>query len=161
MELGIGVDLISGRARAQAVNYEKSSTILQDLSAWSLTVLKHNHVATSQRELEEYLDVSAAMSLGFGFGALSANAHFAKRIAMSKTLCLVVKVTAIARDEPIQKPKLLPEALETYKRNPKNFLTQYGDRYVHGYIRGGVFYGPIVVAFLFYLLSLARQPKSN
>jgi hypothetical protein len=114
MELGIGVDLISERARAEAVDYKKSSTTLQDTSGGSLTVLKYNRVAFCQTELEEHLDVSAAMSLGFGFGALSANADFAKGIAMSKTsVCLVVKVLAIARDEPIQKPKLLPEALET------------------------------------------------
>ena len=105
------------------------------------------HVVESQRQLEESLGVSAAMSLLYGFVAGgNAKVDFAQTNTMSENSLSVV-VTAIVKNPVLlmSNVKLIPEAKDLYAKNPESFKQRYGDMYVNGIRTGGEMFGLILM----------------
>jgi len=105
------------------------------------------HIVESQRQLEESLKVSAAMSLNYGFVAGgSAKVDFAQSNALNEySLSVIVSVEVKNPVLLMSDVKLTPEAKDLYTRSPDSFKERYGDCYVGGIHTGGEMFGMIVI----------------
>ena len=101
----------------------------------------------SQRQLEESLGVSAAMSLSYGFVAGgNAKVDFAQENAMTEySVGAVVKVVVKNPVLLMSGVKLTQEAKDLYARNPDSFKARYGDAFVNGILTGGELLGLIMM----------------
>jgi hypothetical protein len=101
----------------------------------------------SQRQLEESLGVSAAMSLSYGFVAGgNARVDFAQDHAMTEnSVCATVRVVVKNPVLLMSEVRLTAEAKDLYARSPEAFKTRYGDSFVNGILTGGELLGLIMM----------------
>jgi hypothetical protein len=142
---GCGIDSTSEQARGDAVEYSKPSSPEGLAGA---VVEYETQIVTSQKELQNSLGISAAMSLKYGFGAAGVDARvkYTSEKSMSETsVAAVVHVKVANPVLMIKEEKLKDDARELYIASAERFAEAYGDSYVNGFITGGELYGVVML----------------
>jgi hypothetical protein len=138
-DFGVGADLASGSPMGKVVNGEPSGPT----SAVGATVDFQVQRIQSTSDLEKALGVDAEASLGCGaFGAgISARFSFAQNSKV-QTSSLFMSVTARVELDflSIDEPALSAHAASLVDR-PDVFVQRYGNMFVRGIARGGLFVG--------------------
>jgi N-acetylneuraminic acid mutarotase len=142
-DFGIGVDLMTGSPLAQAVIDNHSAVNGAEGSIVSFEVQRIRTTA----ELEDSLGISADASFGsslFGAGA-TVRFNFAKRSKIqTSTLFMAVKALVQLKFFSIDAPVLTPAAARLVD-NPNVFDQRFGNMFVRGLSRGGLFLGVLRV----------------
>jgi hypothetical protein len=141
---GSGVDTSAEDIRGTAV-IPTDPKNLSGASGADVTYM--THVVESQRQFEESIGVSAAMSLNYGFVAGgSAKVDFAQSNALNEySLCVLVSVQVKNPVLLMNNVHLSQEAKDLYARNPESFKRRFGDSFVNGLLTGGEMFGMIVI----------------
>src|SRR5258707_850193 len=141
---GVGVGASSEQVRGSAVTATPPASVP---GAAGAEVTYSTHIVETQRDLEESLGVSAAMSLNYGFVAGGfAQVDFAQSHSMNDySLCVMVKAIVknpvlLMTDVAIKK-----DAADAFSRSPEDFKARYGDMYVNGVLTGGELFGLIML----------------
>ncbi len=142
-DFGIGVDLASGSPMNKVVQGEITGVeyAFGSQASWRLLRIQ------TTSELESKLGVDAEANYGSGlFGpSISARFHFAKdRKIQSSSLFMAAYASVTLRNLSIDEPTLTPHASEIAGRTDV-FTTRYGNMFVRGVSRGGLFMGIIQI----------------
>jgi len=136
-DFGIGVDLVSGSPMNKVVEGDISGV---EFAGGSMTQIAVERIHTTA-ELENKLGIDAEASFGFGFFGASARFNFAKdRKVQTDSLFLAISASVTLKNLSIDKPTLNAEAVNLVNR-PDVFSTRFGNMFVRGVERGGLFVG--------------------
>lgn len=138
-DLGIGVDASSGAPMNQVVIPDASSVLDAKGAVVDMVVQR----IYSTEELNESLDIGAEASYGCGaFGSgISARFKFSEESKVqTSSLFMVISVHVALNHLSIDAPTLTPLAAAEVD-NQKLFKQKYGDMFIRGLSRGGVFVG--------------------
>lgn len=139
--IGVGADLSTGSPMGKAVN----GTATKVAGAGAATVQFRVQRIQSTEELEEALGIDAEASYGcasFGAG-VSARFSFAKKTRVqSSSLFMLVTAQVELAFESIDDPVLSDDADGQLDR-PDIFVQRYGNVFVRGVQRGGIFVGTL------------------
>lgn len=136
---GVGADLASGSPMGFVVDGTPEGIAQAGGAQVTFEVRRIN----STEELEESLGVSAEASYGSGlFGAgISARFGYAKNCKVqSSSLFMLVTARIVLEHLSIKAPKLTASAAEL-RSNAEQFAARYGNMFVRGMDRGGLFVG--------------------
>lgn len=141
---GSGVDSSVEDIRGTAVIPTAPAT-LPGASGAEVTYM--TKIVESQRDFEQSLGVSAAMSLNYGFVAGgNAKVDFAQSSTLNEySLCILVSVQVKNPVLMMNGVRLTDEAKSLYAQNPEAFKQRFGDSYVNGVLTGGEMFGTIVI----------------
>ncbi|MFC9659973.1 hypothetical protein ACFVJ5_07010 [Nocardia sp. NPDC127606] len=138
-DIGVGADLASGSPMGFAVVAEASP--VDDAKGAAVTINLSR--ATSTEDVEDALGINVAASYGcasFGAGA-SARFDFARQSKVhTSALFMMVSITVELAFLSVDAPRLT-EVASKYVDNATVFETRYGNMFVRGLGRGGVFLG--------------------
>jgi hypothetical protein len=140
-DFGIGVDSVSGSPMGKVITGEISGVkgALGDKARFDIFRV-HN---TS--ELEQSLDISAEASYGIGLFSVSARFDFAKKAKVQQdSLFMAITASVTLEYQSIDDPTLTPQAAEIVNL-PDLFSRRYGNMFVRGVGRGGLFVGVIQI----------------
>lgn len=138
-DYGVGVDLATGSPMGRAVGGD-----LRDVSgvvgAGGATTSYDISRIHSTAELEKKLGINVEASYGCGaFAGVSARFDFAQSSKIqTSSLFLAITATVVLEVQSIDDPTLVPAAMELASR-PTDFASRYGNMFVRGVGRGGMF----------------------
>jgi hypothetical protein len=144
-DYGVGVDLATGSPMGRVVGGD-----VQDISGvvgagGATTSYDISRIHTTS-ELEKKLGINAEASYGCGaFAGVSARFDFAQSSKIqSSSLFLAITATVVLEVLSIDNPTLTPEAVAVTSR-PTDFVDRYGNMFVRGIGRGGMFVAVIQI----------------
>ncbi len=141
--IGVGADLATGSPMGKAVEGVASKVD----GAGAATVQFNVRRIQSTEELEQALGIDAEASLGcsiFG-GGVSARFSFAKSTKVqSSSLFMLVSAQVELAFESVDDPVLSSDA-DLLLQHPDIFAERYGDAFVRGIQRGGLFIGTLQI----------------
>ncbi len=140
---GVGVDTPSGEARNIAATGESSEI----RNATGDTIDFYMNEITSVEDLHTELGISASASGGFGLFSASARFDYAKNCNIHRShVFLFAKVSVIQAFSMINAPGIKDDAKTLLEDgNMASFQDQYGDMFVRGLVRGGLFFATIQI----------------
>lgn len=142
-DLGVGVDRMSGSPMGQVVR--NTASPVENASGGVVDIRIERIQSTEELESILGIDVEASFGLAsFGAGA-SARFNYAKKTAIqASSLFLSVSVNVelgfLSIDDPV-----LTEHADGTLGNPTRFQERYGDAFIRGMARGGLFVGVLRV----------------
>ncbi|MEW9516107.1 hypothetical protein [Streptomyces tubercidicus] len=138
-DFGVGADLSSGSPMARAIDGERSGVE----GAHGTTVSFELRRTQTTAELEETLGINVEASLGcaaFGSG-MSARFSFAKSSKIQSSSLFMALVARVGLEFlSIDEPTLTPDAEKLVDNQPQ-FAQRFGNMFVRGVTRGGLFLG--------------------
>jgi hypothetical protein len=140
LEVGRGLDILSGNPRADCVD----RSVTADHAQFGPDVLFQSREISDNEQLNQELGVSASATFGGGFGSASASASFARSLNVeSYSLSYVVSVMLSAKGPAIRDVKLKPQYLTLLRagtlESVERFRKLCGDGYIGEFIVGGEF----------------------
>jgi hypothetical protein len=119
-DYGVGVDSAMEQRRGEAVNRTEPSSV-EDASG--SVIIYSTSFVTTQREMEEKLGVSTALSLSFGlFGTTSARADLSSEHTLDEyALYLIVQCTVQNAVKQMHRVTLTDAAKSLYEQDPNQF----------------------------------------
>jgi hypothetical protein len=140
-DFGVGVDLATGSPMGMAVDGDVSG-VRDGIGATVFYAISRIHTTS---ELETALGISVEASGGCGCFSASGRFDFAKRSKIqSSSLFMAITANVTLANLSIDRPVLSPEAAKVVNRNDV-FTSRFGDMFVRGIERGGLFVGVIQI----------------
>ena len=140
-DFGIGVDAPTGSPMGKVVKGVADSVehAVGGFSQFEITRI------TSMADLEQSLGIDANVSYGVGLFSASARFNFAKDTKVqTESLFMAVTATVTLAFLQIDDP-ILEDAAATLVGKPDQFTQRYGDMFVRGVSRGGLFVGVLSI----------------
>lgn len=144
-DFGIGVDLATGSPMGRVVGGGAGDVSGVVGAGGATTSYDISRIHTTEA-LEKKLGIHAEASYGVGvFGSVSARFDFAQSSKIqTSSLFLAITATVVLEVQSIDDPTLTPPALELASR-PTDFANRYGNMFVRGIGRGGLFVGVVQI----------------
>jgi hypothetical protein len=133
LRFGVGADSLLDEARGEALDFERVTDAGggQESTAYMKLI-------TTQQSLVEALDVSVSASVRYGLASVDARMKFAEEHAVNdSSVYLLLHASTTNSPKTMASPKLKPEAVATYNRDPEEFRRVYGDSFVDVVYDGG------------------------
>lgn len=146
---GLGVDSLLQQARGEALTYTGTTD-----SDGGQTVSSDVKVITTQQELVETFDISAAASVRYGFSGADPRMSFAEEHAVNDaSVYLALHTTVMNPPQSMVGPKLTDAAARIYGNDPEEFRRDFGDSYIDEIYKGGA----LTILYMFH----TRDEKSK
>jgi hypothetical protein len=133
LRFGVGADSLLDEARAEALDFNSVTDAGggQESTAYMKLI-------TTQQSLVEALDVSVSASVRYGLASVDARMKFAEEHAVNdSSVYLLLHASTTNPPKTMVVPKLKPDAVATYERDPEEFRRVYGDSFVDVVYDGG------------------------